>query len=249
MSNLNQTCAHPFTNEVDGFLTCVGCGLVLENSIFLDENSSKKKCLWNEIIEEKYSRFYEKNEDKKNENFKNIVRLKSKILLLREMYERDFFSLQILHEAENLLTLWKKNKVPFSNFHCAYSIYFASKKNNFPLIFNQITSFLNINEKDVLRLEKILPTHTIIPSSKFVNKFGAIMKVPYKDIVKISKISDILFEKINISSPVLAVSLIFYFFPSLNLLFLSRISNVSQPTIKKWVKILSQNQYLLSFEN
>lgn len=231
MAEIIEKCGHKYSSDIDGFNTCIQCGLVLSSQNFLEPQYENER---KEIFGDK-----QKNIDR----IKFEKKFRNDILLLKEMYSRDFFSYEVYQQSKILLRKWLDENQPFSKFHCAYSVYYASKMLNFPILMFQIILFLNIEFKDVYRLEKILPNKEIIQPSKYVNKFGGILNIPYKNIVLISEIADNLISKTNINPICLAICLLYNKISSLNIKTLSQISNISIPTIKKWNKILKNDEH------
>lgn len=213
-------CEHHHTGDIEGFNTCFLCGLVLQEQVYEMNFGSIMNSL--------------DNENKSKLNIKMEKKIKKDILILEEMYERDFFSFDVLEESKIFIKKWAQDKVPFSNLHCAYSIYFSSKKLNFPILLHQISSFLNISLKDIYRLEKIIPCKESILPSRYVNKFGGILNISFQDIKQISSHADYLILTTNINPICLAISMIYSKIPNLDIKTLSSISNISIPSIIKW---------------
>lgn len=224
MASLIKQCDHKYTDDIEGFNTCLLCGLVLYEQVFMNTNLHDSN--------------FENRKNLECSKQKSHKRLSQNKQLLKEMYNRDFFSYEIYCHSKILIEKWLNEKVPFVKYHSAYAVYYSSKLLNFPIIIHQILSFLNIDIKEFFRLEKIIPSEKSILPSKYVNKFGGILKISYPLIHKISILADKLILKTNITPICLAISLIYISNKSLDVSYLSLISYVSIPSIKKWSKIL-----------
>lgn len=229
MYKMISQCDHNLTDDIEGFNTCLLCGLVLHEQSYVMDFGSILESSGNEIKSEKSCKM------KKNRN-------KNDFCLLKEMYERDFFSFEVLQLSKSYIKKWAEDKIPFSKFHCAYAVYFSSKKLNFPILIHQISSFLNISLKDIYRLEKIIPCKESILPSKYVNKFGGILNIPYSDIKQICYHVDHLISTTNISPICLAISMIYSKIPNLEIKTLSAISYTSIPSIVKWKTIFEKQE-------
>lgn len=223
-STISNSCKHEQSFEIDGFLTCILCGIVIDEQIY--ENPIKNKNSLPQITSytlvnspPSYSR---------------------ERVLLEEMLNRDYLSSEVCNTALHLIEKWGKENVMLKKFHLPYSIYYASKIKNFPICIKTISNFLGIDIKEFLKLEKNLPLKNEISPSKYIFKFGKILKLHFSQINECKNTAKILYEILTIQPIILAASVIFFKHPQINVEYLSKVTHVSIVTIKKWVKIFHE---------
>lgn len=236
----DRSCSHELTNEIDGFLTCISCGLVIEHQVF--ESSVKKSDFNHPVLNDPHSHPLISNSKLSNSTpfFKQTQKPSKDIETLKEMLNRDLFSVEVFNLAHELILKWQKAKIPYKKSHLPYAVYFASKSLDFPINPRTLSKYLNIGVKEIFRLEKILPLKNDFSPIKYIFKFGETLKIKFKDLKKCESQCLKLSKNLCIQPVILATSIIVYNFPNIDIQFLCEISHVSMNTIKKWTSLFDE---------
>jgi len=153
-----------------------------------------------------------------------------------ELYSRDIISHQVLLDANFFTEQWKKEKIPFKNYHEIYAIYHSAKYNNFPLTLKELAYFSGVSIKNFCKIEKFINKNIISSPFTFLEKYCKILNLTFADekIIK-SKIIEIN-EKIFDSSFIIAAAAISIVFPNLDKKIITDATGVAFSAINKVVK-------------
>lgn len=222
--SLHNSCKHDQSYEIDGFLTCILCGRVINEQVF---ENNLTNC---DLIcpPSPPSPIFE------NAAFSYTTKEKN---LLTEMLNRDFFSKEVYHTAYGLIQKWQKEKIVYKKYHTPYSIYFASKIHDYPICMKTISNFLGVDLKEIFKLQKIIPLKRDISPSRYIFKFGKILHINFQNLKIAENLANRLYENLAIQPLILAISILIYLNPKIDVAYLCNISHVSYATIKKWMKI------------
>ena len=208
----NIKCEHMII-ESEGFNVCCKCGIVQDNFVFNNCNQ-------------------EKNEEK-CESFKNSYTFKEKCSQLYELESKGLISKIVVNDAIDYTIKWYNEKIPLRKFHHAYAVYLSARKNKSSFTLKEIAFFLQINVKDICKIEKYVTFDFNDTPYEYVSKYCNLLNLTFMDEKLIVNYLKHNYKTSDRSASHIAAGVIFLIFPNIEKKLLSRITWVAPSTFKK----------------
>lgn len=214
MSGIRETssCKHVIIQD-SGYEVCIKCAYVCGNVFSFSELPSG---------------FKEKTCDDDTPTF-----FKTKISQILELESRGLIPNIIVEHVKILIKEWHKKKIPHQKYHHAYAVYIAARKNNHPITLKEIAYYLQIELKNVCKIEKFL-NYTFNDSPfDYLSKYCGLLNLTFADEKIVRFFLTEFYTQSGISPAHIAAGAIFATFPKIKLQELSKISWTATSTIKK----------------
>jgi transcription initiation factor TFIIIB Brf1 subunit/transcription initiation factor TFIIB len=207
-----KVCKHVII-ESDNFFVCVKCGVVQNDLLVCNIQEVKKEECFKEP----------------SVNFKLI----EKIDFLKELKARDVINDVTFNDSIYYIKKWDSEKIPLNKLHHAYALYYAAKKNHFPLTLKEISYYSQISVKEICKIEKFITNVFEDDPLEYVSKYCGVLGLTFMDekIVKAYIEENYKFYIRNSSH--VAIAAISIIFPCIEKKTLSKISWTAVSTIKK----------------
>ena len=150
-SDENKKCEHKYSGEIEGFLTCFQCGVVLEKMIF----ESMDRIL--------------PSSPKSKINFG----------VLHELLERGMINHEILRETKILVTAWCEEKKPYKKYHIIYGVFKTARANDYPLCLKELCAFFGEKNNVITKMEKVFGEVKNINPVNLINRVCGLLKIPF----------------------------------------------------------------------
>lgn len=203
----DSKCMHLENGEVEGYLTCFLCGSVLEYQTF--ENTHSLNCL----------KTHSSN-------------LHSDSHMLEEIYYKNIISYELFNQCNYYVMKWKKADVPLRKYHVPFSIYYCSRKINFPISLREISELFKISVKEICMLEKYLDFDCDVSFNSYLNKYASILGVSFQEQEKIKKQFSPMCKNFNCSINIFCAAVLFIHTSDLDSI--ANVTKITKFTIKKW---------------
>jgi transcription initiation factor TFIIIB Brf1 subunit/transcription initiation factor TFIIB len=148
-----KNCSHYYV-DLDGFSVCTKCGIT-ENSLVFD----------NDIVLTTNT-----NIEKTTTN-----------QIIDELFSRNVINTQVKNDCLYFLKKWNDENIPYKKYHDAYSVYYSSKKNNFPISLKEISFYFQTSIKDFCKCEKYIRNDFDTTPYDFLEKFCKLLGLTFMD--------------------------------------------------------------------
>jgi len=214
-----KQCKHLNIHEIDGFNTCIDCGIVLDTMVFEKSNINKEE-----------------------RSHSTIPKIKNSILY--ELYSKNKISKDLMLLCDEYIIKWYKQKIPLRKHHVYFSLYYCSRKINFPLSLKEISKIFNVSVKKICILEKFIPIEYVFSPYEYIVKYCKSLSLKEIDIKNIYQRYQSIESMINKRIHVLIASLIFLYKPELKIRNISSITHVTEHSIKKCSIFLKEKYFI-----
>lgn len=225
MSSIREesTCKHDLIED-GGYEVCVKCAHVYGNTF---TSSPKITIHTYNIFKESDSPFF-----------------KEKFSQIEELISRGVISDIVAENAKVLIKDWSKKKIPHQNYHHAYAVYVAARKNKYPISLKEIAYYLQIELKNFCKIEKYLNFNFNDSPFEYLSKYCGLINLTFADEKIVRFFLSKHYTQSDKSPHHIAAGAIFATFPKINLQELAAISWVAPVTIKKIATQLRARVYL-----
>mgnify|MGYP003344717100 CR=1 FL=1 len=146
-------------------------------------------------------------------------------------------SKELMDLCQTYLNKWKKENVPLKKYHLCFSVYYSSRKINYPLSLKEISRIFSISIKRLCKLEKFIPIEEIFSPYQYIEKYCKYLSLRNNDIKIIFTHFKNIDKKYNTSFNIKIAALIYLLYPNISLKKISNTTFVTENTIKKWSNI------------
>ena len=218
----NITCEHNVI-ESDGYHVCCRCGLIIDDLVTTSSTND----------------VYENNNPNENDKtfFKNFQEID-------ELESRNLITNNISQNAKEYVRTWYKKKIPLQKYHHAYAVYVSARKNNFPITLKEISFFLQIDVKNIGKVEKYFNFDFKDTPYDYISKYCNCLNLTFMDEKIVKSFLDKKYLCSEKSPSHIAAGAIFASFPKISLKELSSVTWVAPATIKKTAHDLQAGVFL-----